>query len=181
MKNLLFALLAFGLASFNASANPTGPVTPGNLGSISLPATLTYGNTINSAGTLFNDLYTFTIMPGSLDSVTTSIDLGNVIGLNNLSSFLFSNTTSTTIENATVITAPVPGIPSATATELVLSPVDLGAGTYTLQISGSVLPTAISGSYSGVLNITSAVPEPSTYGMLLSGIGLLGFMTRRKI
>jgi len=34
-------------------------------------------------------------------------------------------------------------------------------------------------SYSGTMNI-SLVPEPETYAMLLAGLGLLGFMARRR-
>ena len=30
------------------------------------------------------------------------------------------------------------------------------------------------------INVTSPVPEPETYGMILAGLGLLGFMARRK-
>ncbi|MDP1573390.1 MAG: FxDxF family PEP-CTERM protein [Coxiellaceae bacterium] len=29
-------------------------------------------------------------------------------------------------------------------------------------------------------NLVSAVPEPETYAMLLAGLGLLGFMARRR-
>jgi len=64
-------------------------------------------------------------------------------------------------------------------TTVVLNPPSaLAAGTYTLQIRGKV-SGALSGAYSGVLNVT-AVPEPSTYGMLLSGMALVGFMARRR-
>ena len=41
----------------------------------------------------------------------------------------------------------------------------------------------ISDSYGGSLDMvsfTSAVPEPETYAMLLAGLGLLGFMVRRR-
>lgn len=31
-----------------------------------------------------------------------------------------------------------------------------------------------------VLNAVSAVPEPETYGMMLAGLGLMGFMVRRR-
>ncbi len=40
--------------------------------------------------------------------------------------------------------------------------------------------TALAGAkYSGEVTV-SAVPEPSTYGMLLGGLGIMGFLARRK-
>ena len=36
-----------------------------------------------------------------------------------------------------------------------------------------------SASYSGTINI-SAIPEPETYGMLLAGLAILGWLSRRK-
>lgn len=53
------------------------------------------------------------------------------------------------------------------------------AGTYTLQIKGTVSGSA-GGSYGGVLNIAQPVPEPETYGMLLAGLSIVGFASRRK-
>lgn len=58
-----------------------------------------------------------------------------------------------------------------------LDPVQLGAGQLTLTISGIV--TEAGGSYGGNLNVL-AVPEPETYAMMLGGLGLLGFMARRR-
>lgn len=34
--------------------------------------------------------------------------------------------------------------------------------------------------YVGITNLTTAVPEPETYAMLLAGLGLLGFMAHRR-
>jgi hypothetical protein len=37
------------------------------------------------------------------------------------------------------------------------------------------------GSYGGDINVTMApVPEPTTYGMLLAGVGILGMLARRR-
>jgi hypothetical protein len=47
----------------------------------------------------------------------------------------------------------------------------------TLVVNGTAGTNA---TYSGTLNITSAVPEPETYAMLLAGLGLIGFTARRK-
>jgi hypothetical protein len=54
-------------------------------------------------------------------------------------------------------------------------------GPLVLTVYGSVegMMGAASASYSGTINI-SAVPEPSTYGMLLGGMGILAWLARRK-
>ena len=45
----------------------------------------------------------------------------------------------------------------------------------------TVVGTTKGGSYGGVLNLNLApVPEPETYGMLLAGLGILGFLARRR-
>jgi hypothetical protein len=36
------------------------------------------------------------------------------------------------------------------------------------------------GIYTGQRTLTSAVPEPTTYGMMLAGLGLVGFVARRR-
>ena len=57
-----------------------------------------------------------------------------------------------------------------------LNPVAV-TGTLTLTVMGNVLTP--SGSYSGDINV-AAVPEPETYGMLLAGLGVVGFLARRR-
>ena len=50
---------------------------------------------------------------------------------------------------------------------------------FTLKLWGTVT-NAPNAAYSGQITITS-VPEPETYGMLLGGLGLLAFASRRKL
>jgi hypothetical protein len=47
---------------------------------------------------------------------------------------------------------------------------------FVLELYGNALTGA---KYSGSVTV-SAVPEPTTYGMLLGGLGIMGFLARRK-
>ncbi len=45
----------------------------------------------------------------------------------------------------------------------------------------TVMGSTNGGSYAGAFNLNLApVPEPETYGMLLAGLGILGFLARRR-
>ena len=57
------------------------------------------------------------------------------------------------------------------------SSVQLAAGTYTLTLMGS--NSASIGSYAGTLGVTP-VPEAGTLAMMLAGLGMVGFMARRR-
>ena len=50
------------------------------------------------------------------------------------------------------------------------------SGALTLHVTG----LSSGGSYAGALNVITPVPEPLTYGMLLGGLGVIGFMARRR-
>jgi len=57
------------------------------------------------------------------------------------------------------------------------NPVTLGASTYTLSINGN---NSGAGSLGGSITIRQAVPEPSTWAMMLLGFGAVGFAMRRR-
>jgi hypothetical protein len=61
--------------------------------------------------------------------------------------------------------------------EVLFTPFDYAvSGPLTLIIKGT---SAANASYSGTLNVT-AVPEPESYALLLAGLGVLGFVARRR-
>jgi PEP-CTERM motif-containing protein len=60
-----------------------------------------------------------------------------------------------------------------------LGSVFLGAGPHTIYVNGNVAGSSHSGSYVGNLNI-AAVPEPTTWAMMLIGFGAIGWQLRRR-
>jgi hypothetical protein len=59
-----------------------------------------------------------------------------------------------------------------------LSAFGLTSGSYALKVDGQVIGAG-GGAFGGDLAI-AAVPEPETYGMLLAGLGVVGFLARRR-
>ena len=156
-----------------------------NLAVASLPSSLNYGNSFASAttGNTFYDAYYFTIPNGSANSVTSSINLDSILGLSNLRARLYAgNTNDTTFALPSIIEnwgTTVNFSPSVGITTVVLDPISLLAGSYTLQVKGTVAGLS-GGSYAGVLNIANPVPEAQSYAMLLAGLGVIGFISRRR-
>lgn len=54
----------------------------------------------------------------------------------------------------------------------------LDPGTYYLTVSGTATGSS-GGAFSGMINV-SPVPEPETYALMLAGLGVLGFLARRR-
>lgn len=151
-KNIIFGFL-LSVASAFANADTITNLTVGPL-----PTSIIYGNSFASAstGTSFFDDYIFSIPDGLANSVTSSINLDSILGLSNLQARLYTGSSHQTgaVVPGTLMSAwgtTVNFSPTVSATTVVLNPLLLNAGTYTLQIRGAVLGSA-GGSYSGVLN-----------------------------
>ncbi|HVW68912.1 MAG TPA: hypothetical protein VHB68_08040, partial [Steroidobacteraceae bacterium] len=155
-----------------------------------LPATGIFGNgfscsscassvLLSDGGNNYNyyDDYVFTVAASTIDAVSSTIDLGQSLSLDNLQMRLYSAPADNSSLNIPVLTGTPPGLLSGSAatggwsTPLdfnaggssgqisVLNNIMLGTGTYVLEIRGDVTG-ASGGSYSGTLNLTP-VPLPA--------------------
>ncbi|MET3130675.1 hypothetical protein AAKU55_000933 [Oxalobacteraceae bacterium GrIS 1.11] len=186
MKNMtktLIATLVFASTSMFAQAsnlsqaptNITADLSDYSSSDFGHTFTLGAGQHAGSANNFFADMYTFTVngltdVTALSTSLKSSVNSGLTItgfDLRNASSMVLHGTQDLSNFDANQ---------QAWSFSSGLTP--LAAGTYTLEIDGYVA-SANGGSYSGNIAI-AAVPEPETYGMLLAGLGLLGFIARRR-
>jgi hypothetical protein len=184
-------------ASNSGLSNNTVAAT-GNISAPAIPGSYMYGDGFSSnqtghnfAGTSFGfyDDFVFTIGAGQADAVTSTISIGNLLGISNLQARIYNYTANGSV--APLLTAGAPGTvtdgwSSSTAfggnnlTVNVIPLTSLGAGTYSLEIRGTSDGTLAGGTYTGSLNLT-AVPLPGAVWMLASSVGLFGFAARRRL
>lgn len=139
------------------------------------PFLLAFAHSDNFGATFINEpgdfthVFSFFVADNSLanSSFTTSILGGNDIDFSSI--FLDSS--------GFIQTGFDPG-----AEQWELSPVSIGAGVHNITVKGSVVGTSQDGSYTGTLNVVNqpAVPEPSTWAMMLVGFGAVGGAMRRR-
>lgn len=141
------------------------------LGSFSLAP----GQLAGASNNFFSDKFTFSVTGlNDLSALATSLKPSANSGLT-LTGFSLGNASGILFHGAIDL---IKFTAQDQAWSLESGSTPLAAGNYFLQIDGYVAsPTG--GSYGGILAVTP-VPEPETYGMLLAGLGLLGFMARRR-
>jgi hypothetical protein len=165
---------------------------PGTVNAPPNPGSTFYGDTFTAptatiTGTSFGfyDDFVFTIGSGSVDSLTSSINLGALQQISDLQVRLYSLSGNT----LPVLGTPAGGAidawsssityaPGLTGMQAVLQPTTLSSGTYVLEVRGNVTGTS-GGAYSGVLNLTP-VPLPAGLPLLLSGVSMLGAWIGRR-
>lgn len=199
---LLFPALAFialGYAgpalsstlALSYSTTSSGTTGPGTINIPANPSSNTYGNTYTGSTTPFfpiatpvygfYDDYIFTITGATVNSISTTINFGSFLGITNFQERLFNYSGNPT----PTLGLPVGGVIDAwtspigtSGTVAVLPTTLLAPGTYVLQMRGNVTGT-FGGSYAGTLNI-APVPVPAALPMMLTGLGLLGGVMRRR-
>jgi hypothetical protein len=124
-------------------------------------------------------MYSFSVMAdASFASILASMSFANVVGISGFATELWSGGDVLAFGNETTVADPAAGTSFTTST---INYTSLHPGsTYEIHASGMVIGS--SGSYGGnlVLNTITPVPEPEIYAMLVAGLGVLGFVSRRK-
>jgi hypothetical protein len=127
----------------------------------------------------------FSIPTGvTLNSILASLQTTSFAGITGFSESLYAGGITGT-SYSTTTTNPLAAsklLGSTTSNSLLVN--NLAAGTYTLQFSGTLVATRVAliptiGTYASLVSI-SPVPEEDTYAMLMAGLGMIGFMARRR-
>ncbi|MNN36688.1 PEP-CTERM motif protein [compost metagenome] len=107
----------------------------------------------------------------NVNLVVTSTSTSAANGLNLTGLGLYDSANHSLLQGAQVLTGK--------DDKWTLSFANLAAGSYYVKVSGNLVSGA-GATFSGNGSLVSAVPEPASYGMLLGGLGLLGFLARRR-
>lgn len=176
MKKSLIAAIVLASASFGSSAVMAQDVigdTPQALNLIDNSAF--FGDTFaaDNEGNTFADQFTFTIdgdIGMNLNAIISSISGSADTGLDITGLALYGED-DVLISNGTSMMSGEMDVWSISAD-------NLAAGNYYLQVSGTLVSDT-GASFGGAMML-APVPEPETYGMMLGGLGVMGFLARRR-
>lgn len=127
---------------------------------------------INNAGNTFSEHFTFSVagVPADLDAIVASISRTAAVGLDITGLGLYT-ASGTEVSLGTARSTGAIDVWTLTRDNLAL-------GNYYLQVSGTLVSNT-SGSFGGVVRL-APVPEPGAYGMMLAGLGVVGFAAMRR-
>jgi hypothetical protein len=176
MKNpkSLIAAIIFASASF-ASTSVLADISSPAESLALMDNSAFFGDTfaMNNMDQTFADRFTFSItdpVPQTFDAIVSSIGrtAGTGLDITGLALYDSSNallTSGTSMSGGRIDV-------------WTLSNTNLPTGDYYLQVRGNMVSNG-GASFGGAVML-APVPEPETYGMMLGGLGLLGFLARRR-
>lgn len=171
----LIAAVVIATASLGTSAAYAAPIVtpPQALDLVGTSAFFGDSFDINHMGDTFSDHFTFSVTgaPANFDAIVSSISRTASTGLDITGLSLFTAGNTLVKAGTSLHSGMIDVWTLSTASPLLV-------GNYYLQVSGTMVSTT-SGSYGGAVML-APVPEPETYGMLAAGLGLVGFMARRR-
>lgn len=175
MKKSLIAAIVLASASFGSSAVMAEVVgnSPQALDLVDNSAFFGDAFEAGNEGNTFADRFTFTVdgtIGMNLDAIISSISRTADVGLDITGLALYGED-DTLIANGTSLMSGEMDVWS-------ISTDNLAAGDYYLQVNGNLI-SETSASFGGAVML-APVPEPETYGMMLGGLGVLGFLARRR-
>lgn len=168
-----------GIATLNGAlqAGNGSVANPYDFGALVVAPKFLRVDVAGSAGAHFEEYANFTIdalsdVRGSANTYSLGLDGIFGIEINNLLVEVFDNTHP----NGSTLLA------SFTGNNVTSWLGTLAAGQYHMDISGDFGPNAYGGQYSVALRaVPAAVPEPQTLALMLAGLGVMGFMSRRRL
>ena len=186
VKSFIAAMALLVSASASAATDTYGTLLAGKFQPADSFATLSYTNTGN--------VYDFTLTAFDLDTIFTTGAFIGAIAVDSDFQPVISNVSGDTVVSVANGGGPGGGFDfrfdltgpkkaRLTANEMVsftatfTDPVVLSAASFVLHVQGLTKAQGDSAWYSP----TPAVPEPETYAMLLAGLGLVGFIGRRRM
>lgn len=173
-KKLISTLAGLALASV-AGLSQAGAISSGSwvgfcFGGVGSGAT---SGCQNDASQTSGNAFTFSLASSTLLQVTDAFDYGDVFSVYDFGTLLFTTNAVATlggsVSNPDLAWADV----GYSKGSYVLS-----AGLHSIEIFADASPFGAGGAYMNVG--VSPVPEPSTYALMLAGLGLVGYATRRR-
>jgi hypothetical protein len=190
MNKSLIAGIVFATATFGSSAVMAQTTPAATIGTTPQVLDLTdgsgfFGDTfaMNNNGATFADHFTFSVTgttTSNFDAIISSISRSADTGLDisGLSLYRVGGGTGTGGTLGDTLVSSGTSLQSGSMDVWTLSSDNLAAGSYYVLVSGNLVSDT-SASFGGAVML-APVPEPETYGMMLAGLGVLGFLARRR-
>ena len=127
----------------------------------------------DNGGNTFADRFTFTVagtVGQNLDAIVASVSRTADVGLDITGISLFDGNDTLLSQGTSLETGAVDVWSVAGG--------NLSAGDYYLRVNGTIVSD--DGASFGGAMMLMPVPEPGAYGMMLGGLGILGFLARRR-